>query len=310
MTLTQLSYIVAVDKYRHFATAAQKIYITQPTLSMQIQKLEDELNVLIFDRSKSPVIPTEIGIKIIDQAKIILSGAKHIEDIAAVNDGEIKGSFKIGIIPTVAPYLVPIFLKTFVDSYPEIDLIFEEALTADIVEGLHDDELDVGIIATSPGGNLFEKELFLEPFLGYVSADHSLAKLETFQLKDLVSENLWLLNEGHCFRDQAIKLCKKENQKLNRGNVVFESGNLETLKRLVEQNFGVTLMPFLALEDHDVRCANGVIKSFSDPVPTRKIRMVFSRQFLKNNVINALASTILNTIPVSLKNQSEEFVLD
>lgn len=310
MTLTQLSYIVAVDKYRHFATAAQKIFITQPTLSMQIQKLEDELNVLIFDRSKSPVIPTEVGTKIIDQAKIILSGAKHIEDIAAVNDGEIKGSFKIGIIPTVAPYLVPIFLKTFVDSYPEIDLIFEEALTADILEDLYDDELDVGIIATSPPENLFEKELFLEPFLGYVPTDHNIAKLETFQLKDLASENLWLLNEGHCFRDQAIKLCKKENQKLNRGNVAFESGNLETLKRLVEQNFGVTLMPHLALEDHDVRCANGVIKPITNPVPTRKIRMVYSRKFLKNNVINALASTILSTIPISLKNQSEEFVLD
>lgn len=310
MTLTQLSYIVAVDKYRHFATAAQKIYITQPTLSMQIQKLEDELGVLIFDRSKSPVIPTEVGTKIIEQAKVMLSGAKHIEDIAAVEDGELKGSFKVGIIPTVAPYLVPIFLKAFVDAYPKIDLTFEEALTADVLEGLHDDELDVGIIATSTDNSLFERELFLEPFLGYVSVGHKFASQEKLELTDLYSENLWLLNEGHCFRDQVIKICRKENQKMNRGNVVFESGNLETLKRLVEQDFGVTLMPYLAMEDHDTRCANGIVKEFIDPVPTRKIRMVYSREFLKNNLINALASTILDTIPEHLKTQTEEFVLD
>jgi LysR family hydrogen peroxide-inducible transcriptional activator len=310
MTLTQLSYIVAVDKYRHFATAAQKIYITQPTLSMQIQKLEDELGVLIFDRSKSPVIPTDVGTKIIDQAKVILSGAKHIEDIAAVEDGDLKGSFKVGIIPTIAPYLVPLFLKTFVETYPQIDLTFEEALTADVLEGLHDDELDVGIIATSTNNNLFETELFLEPFLGYVSVGHKFAGKELLTLEDLYEENLWLLNEGHCFRDQVMKLCRKENQKLNRGNVVFESGNLETLKRLVEQDFGVTLMPFLSMEDHDTRCANGVIKQFNDPIPTRKIRMVYSREYLKNNLIDALASTIMSTIPDSLKDQSSELLLD
>jgi LysR family hydrogen peroxide-inducible transcriptional activator len=310
MTLTQLSYIVAVDKYRHFATAAQKIYITQPTLSMQIQKLEDELGVLIFDRSKSPVIPTDVGTKIIDQAKVILSGAKHIEDIAAVEDGELKGSFKVGIIPTIAPYLVPLFLKTFVETYPQIDLTFEEALTADVLEGLHDDELDVGIIATSTNNNLFETELFLEPFLGYVSVGHKYAGKDLLTLEDLYEENLWLLNEGHCFRDQVMKICRKENQKVNKGNVVFESGNLETLKRLVEQDFGVTLMPFLSMEDHDTRCANGVIKQFNDPIPTRKIRMVYSREYLKNNLIEALASTIMNTIPDSLKDQSPELLLD
>lgn len=310
MTLTQLSYIVAVDKYRHFATAAQKIYITQPTLSMQIQKLEDELGVLIFDRSKSPVIPTEIGIKIVDQAKVILSGAKHIEDIASVEDNELKGSFKVGIIPTVAPYLVPLFLRKFVEENPKVDLIFEEALTSEIMEGLHDDELDVGIIATAPSQSFHEKELFNEPFLGYVSTGHKVAMEPKLKLGDLYTENLWLLNEGHCFRDQVIKLCKKENQKLNRGNVVFESGNLETLKRLVEQDFGVTLMPYLAMDDHDTRCANGVIIEFEDPVPTRKIRLVYSREFLKNNFIDALGKTIMESIPDTLRELNTDFVLD
>lgn len=310
MTLTQLSYIVAVDKYRHFATAAQKIYITQPTLSMQIHKLEDELGVLIFDRSKTPVIPTAMGEKIVAQAKVILSGSKHIEDIVSVTDDGLKGVFKIGIIPTVAPYLVPLFLKRFTERHPDVELVFEETLTANVLDALQDDRLDVGIIATSTEQHLFQEDLFLEPFLGYVSPMHPLAPQSKIALDDLYEENLWLLNEGHCFRDQAIKLCKKTNQSLKKGSISFESGNLETLKRLVEQDFGVTLMPFLSMEDHDTRCANGIIKEFNEPIPTRKIRLVYSREFLKRNLINALRDVIKDSIPDSLKEQKEEMVVE
>lgn len=310
MTLTQLSYIVAVDKYRHFATAAQKIYITQPTLSMQIQKLEDELGVLIFDRSKTPVIPTAIGEQIIDQAKVILSGSKHIRDIASVKDGELKGEFKVGIIPTIAPYLVPLFLRSFTETYPKVELVFEEMITSELLENLQEDQIDVGIIATSTGSQFYEKELYLEPFLAYVSNTHKLASKDEIDLDDLYAENLWLLNEGHCFRDQAIKLCKKSNQELKKGSVNFESGNLETLKRLVEQDFGVTLMPHLSMEDHDTRCANGVIKKFKEPIPTRKIRMVYSREFLKENLIEALGEEIKSAIPDLLKDQKEDLVVE
>lgn len=310
MTLTQLSYIVAVDKYRHFATAAQKIYITQPTLSMQIHKLEDELGVLIFDRSKTPVIPTAMGEKIVAQAKVILSGSKHIEDIVSVTEEGLKGEFKIGIIPTVAPYLVPLFLKRFTEKHPDVELVFEETLTANVLDALQDDRLDVGIIATSTEQHLFQEDLFLEPFVGYVSTMHPLASQPKIELADLYEENLWLLNEGHCFRDQAIKLCKKTNQSLKKGSISFESGNLETLKRLVEQDFGVTLMPFLSMEDHDTRCANGIIKEFNEPIPTRKIRLVYSREFLKQNLITALGEIIKESIPDSLKEQKEELVVE
>lgn len=310
MTLTQLSYIVAVDKYRHFATAAQKIYITQPTLSMQIHKLEDELGVLIFDRSKTPVIPTAMGEKIVAQAKVILSGSKHIEDIVSVTEEGLKGEFKIGIIPTVAPYLVPLFLKRFTEKHPDVELVFEETLTANVLDALQDDRLDVGIIATSTEQHLFQEDLFLEPFVGYVSTMHPLASQSKIELADLYEENLWLLNEGHCFRDQAIKLCKKTNQSLKKGSISFESGNLETLKRLVEQDFGVTLMPFLSMEDHDTRCANGIIKEFNEPIPTRKIRLVYSREFLKQNLITALGEIIKESIPDSLKEQKEELVVE
>lgn len=310
MTLTQLSYIVAVDKYRHFATAAQKIYITQPTLSMQIQKLEDELGILIFDRSKTPVIPTAIGEKIIEQAKVILSGSKHIRDIASVEDGELKGSFTVGIIPTIAPYLVPLFLKSFMETHPKVKLIFEEMITSELLEQLQDDQIDVGIIATSVNQQFYEKELFLEPFLAYVSVSHSLASKDKIDLDDIYNEDLWLLNEGHCFRDQALKLCKKNNQSLTSGPVTFESGNLETLKRLVEQDFGVTLMPYLSMMDHDTSCANGVVKEFLDPVPTRKIRMVYSREFLKENLITAMADQIKDSLPEKLDAVKDDLLVE
>ncbi len=311
MTLTQLSYIVAVDKYRHFATAAQKIYITQPTLSMQIQKLEDELGVRIFDRSKSPVIPTQIGEKIIEQAKVILSGAKHIEDIVAMNQDEIKGNFTIGIIPTVAPYLIPLFLKKFTDAYPNVKLTFEEALTADIVSGLNEDHFDAGIIATPPQNpQIHEIELFLEPFLAYVSINHPLAKKKKLEIADLDTADLWLLNEGHCFRDQSIKICKKSNEKLRNSQISFESGNLETLKRLVEQEYGMTLMPYLAVNEHDTQCSVAELKEFISPVPSRRIRLVYTREILKQHMIRAFADEITASIPEELRTQEEEMVVE
>ncbi|MEX0719671.1 MAG: LysR substrate-binding domain-containing protein [Balneolaceae bacterium] len=310
MTLTQLSYIVAVDKYRHFATAAQKIYITQPTLSMQIQKLEDELGVLIFDRSKTPVVPTALGEKIIAQAKIILSGARHIEDMVSVQENSLKGTFRVGIIPTIAPYLVPLFLKNFIEAHPDVELIFEEALTGEVLKGLNEDHFDVGIIATPADQHIYEKDLFLEPFLGYVSTAHKLANKDKLCIDDLYKEDLWLLNEGHCFRDQTMKICRQNNEKRNKAPITFESGNLETLKRLVEQNFGITLMPYLAMSDYDTRCATALIKKFEDPVPSRKIRLVYSREFLKKNLIEAFADVIIDSIPDELKNQEETMVVE
>jgi LysR family transcriptional regulator, hydrogen peroxide-inducible genes activator len=230
MTLTQLSYIVAVDKYRHFATAAEKSFVTQPTLSMQIHKLEDQLGITIFDRSKSPVVPTEIGEKVIEQAKIILKESKQITDIANFKENELSGTFKVGIIPTVAPYLVPLFLRSFVKKYPKINLIFEELLTSEVIEKLGNDQLDAGIIATPTDQSfIYTEDLFVEPFLGYLSHSHPLADRKKLSVGDLDLTNIWLLNEGHCFRDQTVKLCREAN-KNNRSAIEFKSGNLETLK--------------------------------------------------------------------------------
>lgn len=310
MTLTQLSYIVAVDRYRHFATAAEKSYVTQPTLSMQIHKLEDELGITIFDRSKSPVIPTEIGEKIITEAQKILKQAKHIEDLASLSDEELHGTFRIGIIPTVAPYLLPLFLRKFKESYPNVRLIFEEVVTEELLDLLEHDHLDIGIIATpADRGNIFEEELYYEPFIGYISETHPLAKKETLTVEDLDVSNLWLLNEGHCFRDQTVKLCKKfRKNKLEDPDIEFESGNLETLKQLVEQNFGMTLLPYLAKNQIDEQCAKAHLRYFQEPVPQRKVRMIYGREYLKQNMIQAFKKVIMDAIPAELK-QSKDGVL-
>ncbi|MEX2572652.1 MAG: hydrogen peroxide-inducible genes activator [Balneolaceae bacterium] len=310
MTLTQLSYIVAVDKYRHFATAAEKIYVTQPTLSMQIHKLEEELGVKIFDRSKSPVVPTEIGITIIEEAARILRQARVIEDTARLSDGSIRGTFRIGVIPTIAPYLIPLFLSSFVNKYPEAELVFEELLTSDILARLSGDTLDAGIIATPPGQNtIYTEDLYTEPFVGFLSLSHPLAESERLTAENLENQDIWLLNEGHCLREQTLKLCKKQKQNGNL-SIRFESGNLETLKKLVEQNFGMTLMPFLSVHDFDKSYSKAVIKEFSDPVPGRKVRLAYGRKFLKQNMIKAFKEDILENLPVELDSGSRKIVLE
>lgn len=310
MTLTQLSYIVAVDKYRHFATAAEKSYVTQPTLSMQIHKLEDELGITIFDRSKSPVIPTEVGEKIIEQAKTILKESKQLSDIANFKEDELRGTFKVGIIPTIAPYLVPLFLRSFVKNHPEIDLIFEELLTSELIEKLGNDQIDAGIMATPVEQSfIYTEDLYVEPFVGYLSAGHTLLDKKLLTVDDLDRTNIWLLNEGHCFRDQAVKLCKESNKK-KQAAIEFKSGNLETLKRLVEQNFGMTLLPWTAVQEFDSNCANAVIKEFEDPIPSRKVRLVFGRKHLKQTIIAAFKKSICDNIPDVLKSEEKKVLIE
>ncbi len=310
MTLTQLSYIVAVDKYRHFATAAEKSYVTQPTLSMQIHKLEDELGVTIFDRTKTPVIPTPIGEKIIEQAQIILKESKQLTDIANFKEDELRGVFKVGILPTIAPYLVPLFLRSFLENHPGIELVFEELMTDELLDQLADDKLDAGIIATPTDQSfIYTEDLFVEPFVGYLSQNHPLIAKKKLTVEDLDRSNIWLLSEGHCFRDQAVKLCKEVDKK-NRAAIEFKSGNLETLKKLVEQNFGMTLMPWTAVREFDGQCASAVIKEFENPVPSRKVRLVYGRKHLKPTIIAAFKKSICNSIPDVLKTTDKRLLIE
>ncbi|MFU8813214.1 MAG: hydrogen peroxide-inducible genes activator [Balneolaceae bacterium] len=310
MTLTQLKYIVAVDKYRHFATAAEKSYVTQPTLSMQIHKLEEELGVTLFDRTKTPVIPTEIGVEIIEQAKEILRNARQLTDTIQFHNDELKGTFRVGVIPTVAPYLVPRFLRPFIQDHPKLEPVFEELLTQDLIKKLQNDELDAGIIATDEAkANLFTEDLYVEPFVAYLSTNHPLVEKEVLTVDDLDRSNIWLLNEGHCFRDQAVTICKESGSR-QKTAIEFKSGNLETLKKLVEQNFGMTLLPYTAVMEFDDTCSNGIIKQFKAPVPSRKVRLAYSRKHLKKNIISTFKAYICDSVPPELKTDDERLVLD
>lgn len=302
ITLTQLQYVVAVDQKRNFGLAAQACFVSQPTLSMQIQKLEDDLGVSLFDRSKKPVEPTDIGRKVVAQAKVVLQEALRIEELIKSERGEIRGDFFLGIIPTLAPYLLPLFLEKFIKKYPLVNLIIEELQTQQIINRLNDDQLDAGLLVTPlnvPG--IIEKPLFRDPFLVYLSPKHPLLSKSKVTHQDLSLEDVWLLNEGHCFREQAIEICGRVKSK-NSGkkNLTFESGNLETLKRLVDQKFGYTLLPSLAILGMSATEKKKKVRYFKAPIPTREVSLVYSRSFLKKSIIDALHNAISCSIPTEL----------
>jgi len=303
ITLTQLSYIAAVFQTRNFGSAAKACFISQPTLSMQIHKLEEDLGVILFDRSKKPVEPTAIGRKIVEQAQTVLQEAFRIEEIIKAEQGEISGEFKLGIIPTLAPYLLPLFLEKFTIKYPGVSLIVEELQTQQIIDKLKEDQIDAGILVTPLNlRGIVERPVFNEPFMVYLAPNHPLLSLSKVSDKDLNLDDIWLLNEGHCFRDQAINICKRVRGKGYKSkNLVFESGNLETLKRLVDQKFGYTLLPSLAILGMPATEQKKKVRRFKSPVPTREVSIVYSRSYLKKSIIEALYSEVVASLPEELK---------
>ncbi len=313
MTLTQLSYVTAVAQARNFGLAAKSCFISQPTLSMQIQKLEDDLGVTLFDRSKKPVEPTAIGQIVIEQAQVVIQEAKRIEELIKEEKGEISGEFKLGIIPTLAPYLLPLFLKKFTTTYPAVNLIVEEMQTQKIIKMLKEDKIDGGILVTPLNHKgIVEWPIFNDPFLAYLAPKHPLLSLSQVSDKDLSLDDIWLLNEGHCFRDQAIEICKRVKGKGSKNkNLTFESGNLETLKRLVDQNFGYTLLPSLAILGMSASEQKKKVRFFKSPAPIREVSVVYSRNYLKKSIIEALHKEILSSLPRELKkSKSKERVIE
>jgi len=311
MTITQLEYILAVEKFRHFGKAAKACNITQPTLSMQLQKAEEELGVVIFDRSKNPILTTDEGVKIVAQARLVIREYKKIFSIIDASKNEVRGDFRLGVIPTIAPYLIPLFAGAFVHKYPLVNLTIEEFKTEEIIELLHKDELDAGLLATPLNGETFiERVLYHEPFSIFASENHHLLKKSKIKDKDLDTTDVWLLNEGHCFRQQVLNLCKISKDTGLHDNLKFESGNLETLKNMVLNSEGYTLLPELAvlnLSKADMKH----VREFHNPVPTREVSIVHNRIFLKEKIISALEESIIENLPeslVSLKKKNIEII--
>ncbi len=313
MTLVQMQYIVAVSNYGSFAKAAENCFVTQPTLSMQIQKAESELGVLLFDRSKQPVTVTEIGKKIIDQARHVLRESTKINDMIQAESTALKGTFKLGIIPTIAPFLVPHFVKNFVDLYPELELRIEELQTDEIIDMLRKDEIDGGILATPLHLNdITEQPLYYEPFLGYISENHRLFKKKKISAEELDIKDIWLLRDGHCFRDQIVNICHSlvDKTKERDHRLDFEGSTLETLMKLVENDLGMTLIPYLlAIGLKDTK-REKFVRDFKNPVPKREISIVYQREFLKRHIIKRLVEVIKESIPSELLEKKNSYVVE
>ena len=301
ISITQLEYILAVDRFRNFGKAAKASHVTQPTLSMQLKKLEDDLGFPIFDRTKKPILPTEAGKAVVDQARIVVDEWKRLSLLGAKGEGkELAGELRIAVIPTLAPYWIPLFLGEFAREYPKIQLRIEELQTNQILRALETDEIDAGILVTPLGNKaLQETPIFYEPFYLWVRKDHELADRTRIAEGDLDGSQIWLLNEGHCFRNQMIQICSLSKKKTILKNVVFESGNLETLKRLVEGTGGYTLIPQLALPEKLPKEIE--VKAFRKPVPSREVSLVYRRLQWKRPLIEALRKVLEHSVPAELR---------
>lgn len=298
MNLQQLEYIVSLAEHQHFGRAAEACGVTQPTLSAMIQKLEDELGVKIFDRSHQPIAPTEIGYHIIFQAKETIRTADQIKAVIEEAKDSLKGTIKLGILPTIAPYLVPKLLPQIKKYLPDLIVNVSELQTSKCEEMLAEGELDMCILATDPvNGEFSEEILYYEEFVGYVSTNEELFKQETIRSSEVKAESLWLLAEGHCFRDQLVKFCQLRTNSKRKFN--YREGSLQGFMKLVESGNGITFLPELCSRElKDER--KKLLRPFSIPRPTRVVRLVHHKNYVRLGLLKALATALKKAVPESM----------
>lgn len=307
MTITQLHYVIAVAEHQNFTKAAQKVFVTQPTLSMQIQKLEDELDILIFDRSKKPIELTETGKKIVLQARNIVNESDRIKDIVDQQKGFVGGLFRLGIIPTITPTLLPMFLSNFIKKYPKVKLKIEELNTDAIIEKLEEGHLDAAIAATPLElPHIKEQVLYYEPFVGYIPQGNSLHSKEKIEVEDLEIDDVLLLEDGHCFKDGILNLCKA-TKTLKKDHFQLESGSFETMIKLANEGLGITLLPYLhTLDINDTEKKN--LRMFTEPVPAREVSLIYNKSELKMQIIESLHSTISGVVKGAISFQNIKII--
>ena len=307
MTVTLLQYLLAVAEHRNFTQAAEKSFVTQPTLSMQVQKLEDELGVQIFDRGKKPIAITEAGRKIVDQARNIVQEAARIRDIVDQEKGFVGGTYALGVIPTVMPTLLPMFLKTFTRKYPKVHLTIREVSTEQMITDLREGHLDAGIAATPLGAeSLVERPLYYEPFVAYIPAGHRLEKQKKISREDLDLEDMLLLQDGHCFRDGVINLCKAVGREAEE-TFQLDSGSFETLVNLVDEGLGMTLLPYLHTQGLDARRTER-LRHFQPPPPAREVSLIYHKKELKYQITEALKEVIASVVRGAIAFQDVQII--
>lgn len=298
-SLIQLEYIIAVAEHRHFGKAAHACHVTQPTLSQQVQKVEEDLGILLFDRTRKPVVCTSAGEAFLEQARLILREHKRLFEIAKADSAEPAGAFHLAVIPTVAASLIPRFISHFARRHPKVELYIEELTTGSILDGLKRDKLDAGILATPlPEGGFEETPLYYEPFKLYLAAGHPLLGKSACVQGDVDGEGLWLLRDGHCFKDQVVRYCAiDEAAEPHFRNVHFQSGSLDTLRRLVQEGHGYTLIPALMTASMPKSEIDAHVRPFRAPEPAREISLVCRRRHWKSAIMGALRASILANLP-------------
>ena len=307
MTITQLYYVLAVAENQNFTKAAAKCFVTQPTLSMQIQKLEDQLGVQIFDRSKKPIELTNIGRKIVSQARNIVNESYRIQDIVDQQKGFIGGEFKLGIIPTVMPTLLPMFLKSFIKKHPKVKLKIEELTTEEIITRIKDGHLDAAIAATPlEDDSIKERVLYFEPFVSYIPKGHRLHDNKKIDVSELDINDMLLLEDGHCFRDGVINLCKAFKSHSD-DQFQLESGSIETLIKLSNEGLGMTLLPYLHTLDINDK-EKGNLHYFNEPSPAREVSIIYHKSELKMHIIEALQDVISGIIRGAIAFQNVKII--
>lgn len=314
LTLTQLEYVLAVEKYRHFGKAAKACHISQPTLSQQIQKLEDELSIILFDRIQKPIVPTDDGKRFVEQAKVVMREQEKLIHTARKGSNGVTGEFRLAVIPTVATYLIPLFLRDFSEHYPNVELFIEELKTETIIDELRNDRIDGAILTTplsQPGFK--EHPLYYEPFALYASKGHPLLSKQKISAKDLDASEMWMLKDGNCFKTQISNYCSiSPSQDKVFTNIHFQSGSLDTLCHVIQKNQGYTLIPELLtslMHPADVRAC---VRPFALPAPTREISFVYRRDHWKLEIIDALEKSVVKSLPekVNLKRSKDHVIVE
>jgi LysR family transcriptional regulator, hydrogen peroxide-inducible genes activator len=309
MTLTQFEYVLALNTFRHFGEAAEHCNVTQPTLSAQIQKLEEQIGIKLFDRSKQPVVPTQQGEALIQQMKQVLHQKQALEELIQSQKGIINGTLRLGIIPTLAPYLLPLFVNAFIQKYDGIKFYVTEHTTEQLVSELLEGKLDAGILVTPlQEPSIKEQPLFYEKLVAYVAENNPLYNAKTVQPEDIATDKLWLLEEGHCFRSQMMQLCKARNTAKDKAHFHYEAGSLETLRKMVDMSSGITILPQLATTDLSTQKLQQ-IKHFPAPEPVREVSIITHRDFVKKRLVDILRKEILLHLPKTVQREKPSHLL-
>lgn len=299
MTLQQLEYILAVARYGHFGRAAEACNVTQPTLSAMIGKLEEEIGAKLFDRNRQPICPTPVGERVVYQAREVLEQADSIKDIVLEEKQSLGGIFRVGILPTIAPYLLPRFFPQMMKKYPTLDIRVREMKTYQIKEALLQGDIDAGILATIEGLEEYEQTtLFYEKYIGYVSREDALFKKEVIRTADVASSReLWLLDEGHCFRDQMVRFCQMKSSQTSQ--LAYNLGSMETFMRMVESGMGITFIPELA-EMQLSEPQKELVRPFAIPIPTRELILITNKNFIRQTLLDTVVKEIQAAVPKAM----------